>query len=91
MATTRIGDRHSAIRSPRSGRMLLRRDLIFELVNTVVNEVRERAFSARTLPVTWRDAARAKNWRGMRPSILTINRTVATVKTSLEKILPLNS
>ena len=38
-ATTRIGDRHSAIRAPRSGRLLLRRDLIFELLNTVVNEV----------------------------------------------------
>jgi hypothetical protein len=39
---------HSAIRAPRSGRLLLRRDLIFELVNTVVNEVRKRAFSARS-------------------------------------------
>ena len=47
-ATTRIGDRHSAIRAPRSGRLLLRRDLIFELVNTVVSEVRKRAFSARS-------------------------------------------
>ena len=48
-ATTRIGDRHSAIRAPRSGRLLLRRDLIFEeLVHTVVNEVRKRAFSARS-------------------------------------------
>jgi len=47
-ATTRIGDRHSTIRAPRSGRLLLRRDLIFELVNTVVSEVRKRAFSARS-------------------------------------------
>ncbi len=47
-ATTRIGDRHSAIRAPRSGRLLLRRDLIFEVVNTVVSEVRKRAFSARS-------------------------------------------
>jgi hypothetical protein len=39
---------HSAIRAPRSGRLLLRRDLIFELVNTVVSEVRKRAFSARS-------------------------------------------
>ncbi len=39
---------HCAIRAPRSGRLLLRRDLIFELVNTVVNEVRKRAFSARS-------------------------------------------
>ena len=46
-ATTRVGDRHSAIRAPRSGRLLLRRDLIFELVNAVVNEARKRAFSAR--------------------------------------------
>ncbi len=72
--------------------MLLRRDPNFELVNTVVNEVRERAFSARTLPPIWsaggRDAARANNWRGMRPSILTINRTVASVRTSLEKVIP---
>ncbi len=43
-ATTRVGDRHSAIRAPRSRRLLLRRDLIFELVNTVVSEVRKRAF-----------------------------------------------
>ncbi len=49
-ATTRIGERHSAIRggAPRSGFLLLRRDLTFELVNTVVNEVRKRAFSARS-------------------------------------------
>ena len=47
-ATTRVGDRHSAIRAPRSRRLLLRRDLIFELVNTVVSEVRKRAFSARS-------------------------------------------
>jgi hypothetical protein len=39
---------HSAIRAPRSGRILLRRDLIFQLVNHVVNEVRKRAFSARS-------------------------------------------
>ena len=31
-ATTRSGDRYSAIRAPRSGRILLRRDPIFELV-----------------------------------------------------------
>ena len=37
--TTRIGDRHSAIRAPRSGRLLLQRDLIFELVNTVVSDL----------------------------------------------------
>ena len=47
-ATTRIGDRHSVIRAPRSGRILPRRDPIFELVNTVVSEVRKRAFSARS-------------------------------------------
>ncbi len=62
-ATTRVGDRHSAIRAPRSGRILLRHDPIFELVDTVVNEVRKRAFSARRL--IWsaggRDAASAKN------------------------------
>jgi hypothetical protein len=46
-ATTRIGDRHSVIRAPRSGCILLRRDPIFELVNAVVNEVRKRAFLAR--------------------------------------------
>jgi hypothetical protein len=39
---------HSAIRAPRSGRIVLRRDLIFQLVNHVVNEVRKRAFSARS-------------------------------------------
>jgi hypothetical protein len=39
---------HSAIRAPRSGRILFRRDLIFQLVNHVVNEVRKRAFSARS-------------------------------------------
>ena len=79
-ATTRIGDRHSVIRAPRSGRILPRRDPIFELVNTVVNEVCKRAFSARRL--IWsaggRDAASAKKWQGMRPSILTIHHTVAT-------------
>ena len=35
---------HSAIRAPRSGRILMRRDPIFQLANTVVNEVRKRAF-----------------------------------------------
>ena len=68
------------IRAPRSGRILPRRDPIFELVNTVVNEVCKRAFSARRL--IWsagsRDAASAKKWQGMRPSILTIHRTVTT-------------
>ena len=39
---------HCAIRAPRSRRLLLRRDLIFELVNTVVSEVRKRVFSARS-------------------------------------------
>ena len=75
-ATTRIGDRHSVIRAPRSGRILTRRDPIFELVNTVVNEVRKRAFSAPQL--IWsaggRDAASAKKWRGVHPSILTVHR-----------------
>ena len=79
-ATTRIGDRHSVIRAPRSGRILPRRDPIFELANTVVNEVCKRAFSARRL--IWsaggRDAASAKKWQDMRPSILTIHRTVTT-------------
>ena len=79
-ATTLIGDRHSVIRAPRSGRILPRRDPIFELVNTVVNEVCKRAFSARRL--IWsaggRDAASAKKWQDMRPSILTIHRTVTT-------------
>ena len=83
-----IGDRHSAIRAPRSGRLLLRRDLIFELVNTVVNEVRKRAFSAPQL--IWsaggRDAASAKKWRGVHPSILTVHRTVNTRRTDLPSI-----
>ena len=35
---------HSAIRAPRSGRILMRRDPIFQLANTVVSEVRKRAF-----------------------------------------------
>jgi hypothetical protein len=35
---------HSAIRAPRSGRILLRRDHIFQLANTVVNEDPKRAF-----------------------------------------------
>ena len=43
-ATTRSGDRYSAIRAPRSGRILMRRDPIFQLATTVVNEVRKRAF-----------------------------------------------
>jgi hypothetical protein len=41
-ATTRIGDRHRAIRAPRSGRLLLQRDLISELVNTVVSDLGPR-------------------------------------------------
>ena len=43
-ATTRVEIFHSAIRAPRSGRILMRRDPIFQLANTVVNEVRKRAF-----------------------------------------------
>ena len=35
---------HSAIRAPRSGRILLRRDPFFQLANTVVNEDPKRAF-----------------------------------------------
>ena len=54
MATTRSGDRYSAIRAPRSCRILLRRDPIFELVK----HRRQRS--------------------NMRPSILTIHRTVTT-------------
>ena len=54
---------HSAIRAPRSGRILMRRDPIFQLANTVVNEVRKRAFSARRM--IWSagggDAASTKN------------------------------
>ena len=53
-ATTRVGDRHSAIRAPRSGRILIRRDPIFELVNTVVKEVRKRAFSAPAIDLVCR-------------------------------------
>ena len=73
MATTRSGDRYSAIRAPRSGRILLRRDPIFELVNTVVNEVRKRAFSAPAIDLVCRRPRCGKRkWRCVRPSILTI-------------------
>ena len=85
IATVRFGLRDL------SSRMLLpgRRDPIFELVNTVVNEVpgRKRAFSARRFKLIWSAGLRRRcrggkreRWRGMRPSILalTIHRTVTT-------------
>jgi hypothetical protein len=86
-ATTRSGDRCSAIRAPRSGRILLWRSPISQLVNTVVSEVRKRAFQPAVdlgtdLQAAEMRQAREKKWRpgGMRPSTrtLTIHRTVTT-------------
>ena len=74
----------SAIRAPRSGRILLRRDPIFELVkHRRQRSPQTRIFSPQLIS-GWSaggrlgDAASAKKWRGMRPSILTIHRTVTT-------------
>ena len=80
MATTRSGDRHSAIRAPRSGRILLRRDPIFELVkHRRQRSPQTRIFSPQDdLVCRRRRCGKHEKWRGMRPSILTIHRTVTT-------------
>ena len=79
-ATTRSGDRNSAIRAPRSGRILLRRDPIFELVkHRRQRSPQTRIFSPQDdLVCRRRRCGKHEKWRGMRPSILTIHRTVTT-------------
>ena len=79
-ATTRSGDRYSAIRAPRSGRILLRRDPIFELVkHRRQRSPQTRIFSPQDdLVCRRRRCGKHEKWRGMRPSILTIHRTVTT-------------
>ena len=79
-ATTRSGDRYSAIRAPRSGRILLRRDPIFELVkHRRQRSPQTRIFSPQDdLVCRRRRCGKHEKWRGMRPSILTTHRTVTT-------------
>ena len=70
----------SAIRAPRSGRILLRRDPIFELVkHRRQRSPQTRIFSPQDdLVCRRRRCGKHEKWRGMRPSILTIHRTVTT-------------
>ena len=90
MGDVRLEIFHSAIRAPRSGRILLRRDPIFQLANTVVSEVPKRAFQpAIDLGLQAAEMRQArKKWRGMRPSILTTYRTVTTRRADFAVYLP---